>query len=124
MERVLELGARILMAQIFLVSGFGKISGYAGVQQYMEAAHVPGILAPLVIAVELGGGIALLLGFWTRWVALALCGFTLAAAFLFHLHPGDQGQMINFMKNLAMAGGLLMFVKYGAGTPSIDRARS
>lgn len=123
MERVLELGARILMAQIFIISGFGKITGFAGTQQYMEAAHVPGMLAPLVILVELGGGIALLLGFFTRWVALALAAFTLGAALLFHLHPGDQGQMINFMKNLAMAGGLLMFVRYGAGGASIDRAR-
>lgn len=123
MERFLNLAARILMAQIFIISGIGKITGYAGTQAYMAKAGVPGALLPLVILTELGGGLALLCGFQTRWVSLGLAGFTLLAALLFHLHPGDQGQMINFMKNLAIAGGLLMFARHGAEAPSIDKPR-
>jgi putative oxidoreductase len=120
MDAVLNLAARILMAQIFILSGFSKITGYAGTQQYMASMGLPGFLVPLVILVELGGGVALLLGFKTRWAALALAAFTLLAAFIVHLKPGDQMQMINFMKNLAMAGGLLLFVRCGPGAPSID----
>jgi putative oxidoreductase len=82
---------------------------------------VPGALLPLVIITELGGGLALLAGFQTRWVALALAGFTILSALIFHRNLGDQMQMINFMKNLAMTGGLLMFVRFGAAPSSIDR---
>jgi putative oxidoreductase len=122
MDSFLNLAARILMSQIFLISGFGKITGYAGTQAYMAKMGVPGALLPLVILTELGGGLALLFGFQARWAALALAGFTVLAALIFHLKPGDPMQMINFMKNLAMAGGLLMFVRHGAGAPAIDKA--
>jgi putative oxidoreductase len=122
METALNLAARILMSQIFLVSGFGKITGYAGTEQYMSSMGVPGALLPLVILLEIGGGLALLLGFKVRWAALALAAFTLAAGFIFHLKPGDQMQMINFMKNLAISGGLLLFALHGAGSPSVDAA--
>jgi putative oxidoreductase len=120
MDAALNLAARLLMSQIFITSGWSKVVGYAGTQQYMEAAGVPGALLPLVILTELGGGILLLVGYQTRWVALALAGFTLLTALIVHLKPDDQMQMINFMKNLAMTGGLLLFVRYGAGAPSID----
>jgi putative oxidoreductase len=123
MDAFLNIAARILMSQIFIISGFGKITGYAGTQQYMASHGLPGALLPLVILTEFGGGLALLFGFKTRWAALALAGFSLLTAVLVHFQPGDQMQMINFMKNLAVAGGLLMFVRYGAGAPSID-ARS
>ena len=121
MDAVLNVAARLLVAQIFIISGFSKITGYAGTQQYMAAQGVPGLLLPLVILLELGGGILLVAGWKTRWVALALAGFTLLAALLFHLKPGDQMQMISFMKNLAIAGGLLLFVRHGAGAPAVDR---
>jgi putative oxidoreductase len=120
MDAALNVAARILMSLIFILSGFGKITAYAGSQQYMESGGVPGALLPLVILVELGGGILLLLGFKARWVAGALAAFTLLAAVLFHRNFADQMQMINFMKNLAMAGGLLLVVVHGAGAPSID----
>lgn len=120
MDSFLNLAARILMAQIFIISGIGKITGYAGTQAYMAKAGVPGALLPLVILTELGGALALLFGFQARWAALALAAFSVLAALLFHLHPGDQMQMINFMKNLAIAGGLLMVVRHGAGAPCID----
>jgi putative oxidoreductase len=120
MDTFLNIAARVLMSQIFIISGIGKITGYAGTQAYMAKMGVPGALLPLVILTEVGGGLALLFGFKTRWVALALAGFTLLSALIFHLDFKDQMQMINFMKNLAIAGGLLMFVRYGAAEPSID----
>lgn len=122
MDPLLNIAARVLMSQIFIISGIGKITGYAGTLAYMAKMGVPGALLPLVILTEVGGGLALLFGFKTRWVALALAGFTLLSALIFHLDFKNQMQMINFMKNLAMAGGLLMFVRHGAGEPSIDGA--
>jgi putative oxidoreductase len=111
---------RILISLIFVHSAVGKIAGFAGTQAYMESAGVPGMLLPLVIAVELLGGLAIILGWHTRLAAFLLAGFTLLAAVLFHAHSGDQMQMIMFMKNLAIAGGFLMIVAHGAGPYSID----
>jgi putative oxidoreductase len=121
MDKVLNIAARLLMAHIFILSGFTKISGYAGTAGYMEKMGVPGILLPLVILTELGGGLLLLFGFKAKWAAFALAGFSIVSALIFHSNLGDQMQMINFMKNLAIAGGLLMVVQYGAGKPSIDQ---
>lgn len=116
--------ARILLAQIFLISGLGKLgAGYAAAQGYMAAMGVPGALLPLVIALEIGGGLALVLGFLTRWAALGLAVFCVAAALLFHVDFAQSMQKINFMKNLAMAGGLLMLFAHGAGGWSIDGRR-
>lgn len=124
MNNAIILAARVLLAQIFLVAGFGKLgAGYAGTQGYMEAMGVPGMLLPLVIALEIGGGLALIAGFMTRWVALALAAFTVASAVLFHADFGDQTQTIMFMKNLAMAGGLLLLYVHGAGSLSVDAKR-
>lgn len=124
MNNAIILAARVLLAQIFLVAGFGKLgAGYAGTQAYMEAMGVPGMLLPLVIALEIGGGLALVGGFMTRWAALALAGFTVASAVFFHASFGDQMQTIMFMKNLAMAGGLLLLYVHGAGSYSLDARR-
>ena len=123
MDKYLQIVARILLAQLFILSGFSKIGGYAGTQGYMTSMGVPGALLPLVILLELGGGLALLVGFMTRWVALALAGFTFLAALIFHHNFADQMQLVNFMKNLAITGGLLLLVQHGANVPSIDSAR-
>ena len=124
MNNAIILAARVLLAQIFLIAGFGKLgAGYAGTQGYMEAMGVPGMLLPLVIALEIGGGLALIAGFMTRWVALALAAFAVASAVLFHADFGDQMQTIMFMKNLAMAGGLLLLYVHGAGSLSVDAKR-
>lgn len=112
---------RILMAAIFIWSGTGKIMGYAGTEQYIESLGLAGGLLPLIILWELGGGLALLLGLFTRPIALALAVFCVVSGFLVHLHPGDLMQMINFMKNLAMAGGFLFVAAQGAGDWSLDR---
>ena len=125
MDKFLNVASRILMAHIFLLSGLSKLgAGYAATQGYMAAMGVPGALLPLVIALEIGGAIALILGVLTRPVAAALAVFSVVSALLFHHNFADQMQMINFMKNLAMAGGLLMLVRYGAGAPSVDAARA
>jgi putative oxidoreductase len=118
------LAGRVLLAAIFLLSGFGKLgAGYAGTQGYMEAMGVPGALLPLVIVAELAGGLALLVGFLTRWAAWGLALFTLASAMLFHAELGDQNQMIHFMKNLAITGGLLLLATHGPGRWSLDARR-
>ena len=84
LEDVGVLVARILMPILFITAGWGKITGYAGTQQYMEAMGVPGALLPLTILLEFGGGLAILFGFLTRTTALFTAGFTLLTAFLFH----------------------------------------
>lgn len=116
-----EVAGRVLIALIFIVSGYGKIGGYAGTQEYMASFGVPGALLPVVIAVELGGGVLVALGVFTRYAALALAGFTLLSALFFHTDFSDQTQQIMFMKNLAIAGGFLFLVAHGAGKFSVDR---
>ena len=112
--------ARILLSFMFVMYGINKISGYAGTQGYMEAMGVPGVLLPLVIALEIVGGLAVMLGWQTRIAAFLLAGFTLVSALIFHNNFGDQTQMIMFMKNVSIAGGFLMIVALGAGAFSLD----
>ena len=124
MEKVTQLLARLMMGQIFLIAGLQKIGGYEGIQGYMESAGVPGMLLPLVILVEAGGGLALIIGWQTKLVAMVLALFTLAAAVLFHNNVADQMQMIMFMKNIAISGGLMLLAVYGAGGYSVDSRRN
>lgn len=124
MNNSIVLVARLLLGHIFLLAGLSKITGYAGTQGYMESMGVPGVLLPLVIALEIGGGLAVILGFFTRWAALLLAGFSLVAALIFHRNFSDQMQMIMFMKNFAIAGGFLLLYVQGAGAYSIDAKRA
>jgi len=119
-NNLFNLVGRLLLAALFLPAGLQKISGYAGTQGYMEAMGVPGGLLPLVILLEIGGGIALIVGFKVRWVALALAGFCGISAFMFHYQPAEQMQMILFMKNIALAGSFLVLAGAGAGRFSLD----
>ncbi len=121
MNKVIELAGRILLGHIFLLAGINKISAYEGTAGYMEAMGVPGILLPLVIVLEIVAGLALIIGFRTRWAAIALAVFTVLAAILFHADFSDQTQMILFMKNWAITGGLLLLYVHGAGELSLDR---
>ncbi len=120
MKDVALLVSRVLLALMFVIAGWGKIGGYAGTQGYMEAMGVPGAVLPLVILLELGGGLAIVLGLFTRSIAVLLAGFTLMAAFLFHYQPAEQMQMLMFMKNLSIAGGFLALAAAGAGAFSLD----
>ena len=121
-ENVADLAGRILISTLFLDSGLDKISGYAGTQGFMESAGVPGALLPLVIALEVLGAIAVIVGYQTRIVAAALAAFTLAAGVLFH-SGADQMQQLLFMKNVAITGGFLFLVARGAGDWSLDARR-
>ncbi len=123
MEKSATLIGRVLLAHIFLLAGISKITGYEATAGWMEAMGVPGILLPAVILLEIGGGLALILGWHARLAALALAGFSIVAALIFHTDFADQMQMIMFMKNFAMAGGLLYIAALGAGAWSLD-ARS
>lgn len=116
-----ELAGRIGLAAIFLLAGFNKVIGYAGSQGYMESQGVPGELLPLVIILEIGGALALIVGWQTRLAALALAGFTVLAALLFHSDFSNGLQLILFQKNIAIAGGMLVLCHAGAGRFSIDK---
>lgn len=120
MEKATTLIGRILLGHIFLMAGISKIGAYAGTAGYMESMGMPGVLLPAVIVLEIAGGLALIVGWKTRWAAAALAGFTVLAAAIFHNNLGDQIQMLMFMKNLAIAGGLLFVAAYGAGPLSLD----
>jgi putative oxidoreductase len=113
------LAGRLLIAALFVVAGAGKIAAYAGTQAYMQSAGVPGGLLPLVILTELGGGLAIVFGLFTRPVALLLAGFSVITGFLFH-HGADQISQIMLMKNLGLAGGFLFLAGNGAGKLSLD----
>ncbi len=116
------LVGRILASVIFILSGYGKATAMAGTVAYLGKMGVPmpDIAYYGVVAVELGGGLLLLVGLQTRLVALVLALFCIATGLLAHTNFADAAQKINFMKNLAMAGGYLAFVAAGAGLYSID----
>ena len=116
----LALVSRLFASAIFIGAGISKLgAGFAGTQGYMVSMGVPAGLLPLVIALELGGGLSLLLGFQTRLAAFLLAGFSIIAGLIFH-SGADQMQQIMLMKNFAMAGGLLAFTMFGAGRLSLD----
>ncbi|TCB38336.1 DoxX family protein [Acinetobacter sp. ANC 4910] len=117
LDSIVSLIARVLLAYIFLVAGWGKLTAYSATVGYMEAMGVPGALLPLTILVEFGGGLALLFGFQARFAALGLGVFSIITAFIFH---GGAEDAINFMKNFAMAGGLFFLMLHGAGKFSLD----
>ena len=123
MERFQDISillGRVFLSLMFIVSGFNKITDYAGTQGYMESMGVPALMLPLVIILELLGGIAILIGFKTRIVALLFIGFNVISALLFHSDFDDQTQMTMFMKNIAIAGGFLLLFAQGAGAYSVD----
>jgi len=119
-KKISAPAGRLFLATIFFMSGISKISGYAGTQGYMDAMGVPGSLLPLVIALEIIGGAAIILGFKTKLVALVFAGFSIASAVLFHANFSDQMQMGMFMKNIAIAGGFLLLVAQGPGAYALD----
>ena len=121
----LALCARVLIAVLFVFSGVSKLQDPSGTIAYIESAGLPYPAVGLVLAVvvEILGGAALILGYWTRWVAAVLAAFSVAAAMAFHSQFGDQNQLTHLLKNLAIAGGLLQVAAFGAGRFSLDARR-
>ena len=118
------LAARVALAALFIVAGLGKLGDVQGFAGYMASGGVPSFLAWPVIAFEILGGIAILVGFQTRLVAVALAGFSLLTGLMFHFVPADQLQMTMFFKNVGLAGGYLLLTAFGAGSLSIDNFKS
>ena len=116
---------RVLLALLFFTAGLGKLGALAGTVGYIasKGLPLPGLLYALAVATEIVGGALLLIGFKTRAAALALAAFTVVAAIIFHSQFSDQNEMIHFMKNLAITGGLLLVAASGAGRFSLDARR-
>lgn len=130
MQNPLTLIGRLMLAVLFLPAGLSKIGGFAGTAGYIasKGLPLPEVGAAIAIAVEVLGGLALILGFGTRWAALILAIFTVVAGVFFHnfwAMPADQQtvQQIMFMKNIAVAGGLLLLAAWGPGSISVDAKR-
>jgi putative oxidoreductase len=124
--RYLPFIGRVMIGLPFAMSGLGKLAAYGATTAMISAAGLP--VPPLAflaaVAIELGGGLLLVAGYQTRYVAGVLAVFALATAVSFHSNFADQNQMIHFLKNVMMAGGLLQIVAFGAGALSVDNRRS
>lgn len=116
---------RILLAVIFVLSGFNKLADIAGTAGYFGSMGlpVPTVTAVVVGLIELLGGLAIVVGFQTRIVSWVLAVFTIATALVAHTGWADQNQMIHFLKNVAITGGFLVLASSGAGAYSIDAKR-
>lgn len=117
-----SLLGRLGLALIFVDEGWSTLGTYGATQDYMAGHGVSPGLLPLVIATELGCGLLVAAGLLTRWAAVALSGFCLLTALIFHRELGDPAQWINFYKNIAMSGGFLTLAAHGAGPWSLDAA--
>jgi len=119
------LAGRVGLGLLFVVSGFGKITGFAGTAGYMASKGMPMAEVLLVgaIAIELVGGLMLLAGFKARWAALAIAAFLVPTTLIFHspVGPEAQAQMTQFLKNLSILGGMLYVAAFGPGAWSVDR---
>lgn len=131
MHNPLSLAGRLLIAALFLPAGISKITGFAGTVAYIGSVGLPlpAVGAALAIAVEVIGGLALIVGYQTRLAALVLALFTLVASFFFHAYwsvPAEQAfvQQLLFFKNIAVTGGLLVLASHGAGAWSVDARRA
>ena len=122
MNKFISPVARILLAHIFLLAGISKLgAAYAGTQGYMESVGIPGMLLPLVILLEIGGAVALIIGWQTRYTAYALALFCIVSALVFHSNFAEMVHKIMFMKNFAIAGGLLLLAEHGPGAYSMEK---
>jgi putative oxidoreductase len=117
------LAGRLLLSALFLHEAWSKLTAYAAAMAYMQAFGVPGQLLPLAIAVELGCGVLILVGYQTRAAALVLAAFCVATAVLFHTKLGVRNELLHFEKDLAIAGGLFLLFAHGAGAWAIDALR-
>ena len=131
LQNPLALLGRVMLSLLFITSGFGKVVAFAGTAGYIASHGLPmaPVVTALTILIELGGGLAILFGFQTRWVALVLAVFTVLAGVIFHNYwavPADQvmNAQIHFWKNVSIAGGFLSLAAFGAGSLSVDGKRA
>lgn len=110
---------RVVLSSVFIIAGVGKLSAYKATGEYMASMGVPAALLPLVILTELGGGLALLVGYQTRIVAILYFGFCIISGLIFHSGPDMQSQLM-LMKNVTMSGGFIALFLLGAGGFSVD----
>jgi putative oxidoreductase len=124
--RYLPLVGRLMIGLPFAMSGLGKLAAFGATTAMISAAGlpVPPLAYAVAVAVELGGGLLLVAGYQARTVAIALAVFSLATAISFHSNFADQNQMIHFLKNVMIAGGLLQIAAFGAGALSVDNRRN
>jgi len=124
-SKPLVTGGRVLLALLFIPAGYGKIGGFAGAVGYAAARGVPlpELAIAIAIEIELGFGLLILVGFKTRWAAMAIAFFTVVITFIFH-PLSDPSQAQAFFKNIAVVGGLLTVAAWGAGAWSLDARRS
>jgi len=125
MQNIVSLFGRIFLSAIFLLFGLKTIGSFSATQQYMASYGMPvtGFLLTGAIILELFGSVSLILGYKTRWGALALIIFLIPATLIFHTRFSDQNQFIHLMKNLAMLGGLLVLAGLGPGSLSLDNRK-
>lgn len=121
--RFIDAPARILMSLLFLVSGFSKLAGNAGTQAYMHAYGVPGVLSWPAATWELSAGLLLAVGLWIRPVSILLAGWCLLTAIIFHTAFSDTNQLVNFFKNMTMAGAFLLIARARPNILSVDEQR-
>ena len=124
MTAIIQPLGRMMLALIFILAGVGKIMDPAGTMGYMQSVGLPGALLWPTIALEVLGGLAVAVGVKTRYAAIALAIFTIATAVIFHRNFADQMQMIMFLKNIAIAGGLLLLAVGGRTAYSMDNRRT
>ncbi|HEY0526622.1 MAG TPA: DoxX family protein [Stellaceae bacterium] len=130
-DAIAALVGRVLIGAIFVNSGFGKLTGFGGLvgQLAAKGLPLPWVAGALAVLFELGGGLALVLGFRTRHAAMALILFTMVATLIYHdfwhfTGPDRQRQFVNFMKNVAIVGGLVLLASRGGGRYGLDRGRT
>ncbi len=120
---------RILLALMFVISGYGKVTGFDATVSYIgsKGLPMPQVLAAVALLIEIGGGLAIIIGWKTRWAALAFIVFLIVISPIFHnfwAAPAEQmmNQQINFMKNMTILGGMLLLFAFGPGRYSVDRS--
>lgn len=116
----MALLGRALLALIFILAGVDKLTGYEATAAYMANHGIPAALLPLAILLEIGGGLSVLIGLFSRYAALALAAFCLLTAVMFHSNFADSVQMTLFLKNIALAGGFLILAARGPGVWALN----
>ncbi|MBI2719911.1 MAG: DoxX family protein [Rhizobiales bacterium] len=120
LKDAIDLAGRVLIAALFIWDGWGITQDYGGAADYLTQHGVPGFALPMALALQLGGGALVIVGWWTRLAALGLAGFCLSTALIFHSDFSDFNEQIHFWKDLAIAGGFLILAAHGAGGWALD----